>query len=191
MENNEHKEKNCKCVACMHGVEEADRQILDNIKKFGFACITTAFNEAENTYAYTIGRSLEGKAEYLIGYGVSGVVNLVIALFDRLDENENVSVEWVSAEKLGAKVPMILLDLPPEVSGLYCAYGLDVINKEAGEIRCRLAVFPDANGRWPWDEGSDPLQFFPRHPEDPWITIQLLEAAGLYRDGVTGPVVRH
>lgn len=190
MENNEHKEKNCKCVVCTHGIVEAGRQVLEVIKKFGFAYITTTFNEDENMYAYTVGRALKGKAEYLIGYGVPGLLKQLTTLFDRLDENENVSVEWVSAEKLGAKVPMILLDLPPEVSGLYCAYGLDVINKEANEIRCRLAVFPDASGRWPWDEGSDPLQFFPRHPEDPWITIQLLEAAGLYRDGVTGPVTR-
>ena len=189
MKKNEH--ENCECSVCKNGVEETSRNIHNAITKYGHAVISTCFDAGEIPYAYTVGRCLGDKSEYIIGFGTPNIVALAESLYDKFDESENVSVQWVSREVTNCSVPVILLDVLPGIVEEHCPVIESVTGKKPSEIRCRQIVFPDANGLWPWDEGVAPGQFWVPHAEDPAITIALLEAAGLYHNGVTGPVVRH
>ena len=184
------KHENCECAACRLGIDAVTEMIHTAIDNRGYAVICTPASEG-GSYAYTVGRSLVDKSEYLIGYGYTNVVHAVEAFIEDLDETENVSVQWLSADEAKCNVPVILLDLLNEVVDEHCPMIESITGRKPSEVRCRLVVFPDANGLWPWDEGADQTQFWPRHAEDPAITIDLLETAGLYHNGVTGPVVRH
>ena len=148
--------ENCDCAVCRDGFAETLARIRDKINEDGFSVIVVKDDELDAGYFYTVGRAEQGWPDYVSGVFDEEVVNVILSIMRKdISTTRSKTVEWIPAVTSSCNVPIVIVEMEKEFIDEHCGFIARIADKPVEEVRCRMVIFPDRTGRWPWDVGYD------------------------------------
>jgi hypothetical protein len=127
------------------------QDIADKIAQHGFMVMAVGGSHTEPSFAYTIGLTERGHPE-LIVFGLSARYAHQIIHNVLVEMASEVPADGVLVENV-ANMPLVLRTVLDTEAEKYCVQGAYYYNARLKAPRYMQLVLPDANGRFPWDDG--------------------------------------
>jgi hypothetical protein len=134
-------------------LEPADRKLLDDVDEFGVHIVHVPDDEEGPGYSFTIGLWHTFEQPEIVVFGMPEDVahDLLNSLADDAAENKKFVADSRHDEVL-VGYPVRFLAVPAERYAEYL--GAAVWAYEGTAFPCVQLVWPDKQGRWPWDAGT-------------------------------------
>lgn len=136
-----------------------EQNMIDTIHLYGISL--TGVPDAEPPFVYSAGRTLLDLPElYMTGYAridqLAGTINRVHAaqIDDGIHIHEGDRLDGMFP---GTDFPLAITQVDPSRSGM--TQTLELFRDLPTVVRAWQLVWPDNDGRFPWDDGYDPVKF--------------------------------
>lgn len=137
--------------------EEYEKKLDDIIARNGWAVQSVGIGEMSPPFSYSIGMTEAlGCPEFLIiGVGYETGMAVINGLGASLKSKEKIPLDdWAKIDKVIQGFPVVFRDIPWQVRDGWTAF-LDRKYPEKRDVR--QIVLPDATGKFPWEDGADPV----------------------------------
>lgn len=138
-------------------VRAVQDSISDLVERFGWAVVsvmpTKDSPQPHVAFAYTIGLHRKGLPElFMAGLAPQSLIDCLNLAAQVLVSAGGVE-DGQTTDRIADRFPCMFRSLPADVVS---AKGLQALAFAGGEVEGAHVVFPDSQGRWPWDPECEP-----------------------------------
>jgi hypothetical protein len=135
--------------------EEADEKLIDNVRERGCHILGV---DGHPPFSFSIGLALNyGQAEIVIfGMAPSKAAQIINIVRDEAASGKKFVDGDVSSDIL-VNGKVCFLEVPLELYGEYLGTAIWFYRKSPRPFPCLQLVWPDRDGRFPWETGFDPI----------------------------------
>lgn len=146
----------CECAVCVGGIEAFDAKVERDMADGGISIVGVAPSAETPTFTYTVGFFQTENPEIII-FGLSPPIaaTLLNDLADKIKSGVIAPRDWLVDDTL-ASMPLTFRAVDFERASEFITVARAKAREKTGaEPACLMIVWPDAEGRFPWDSGFD------------------------------------
>jgi hypothetical protein len=137
--------------------EEADKTLIENVRERGCHILGVAGDKDEPPFSFSIGLALNyGQAEIVIfGMDPRKAAQIINIVRDDAAKGKKYADGDVSSDIL-LNVNVCFVQVPLQLYDKYLGTAIWFYRKSPRPFPCLQLVWPDREGRFPWETGFDP-----------------------------------